>query len=173
MELAACMGLLGFSLGGSIVVCSIYVQEFLLEKHKSIVIAAVSTFEGLVLFFATLYFLYITKDWHYWYYGVTTLQLLVILGLFWLPESPDFLFAKGRFAESREVIMRIAEFNGKGDEVNREMICFGGHRPDYYFRGTRDENFRASLQTPGSQQSPSAKGTPSDGKGRMISLQIE
>ena len=101
--------------------------------------------EGLVLFLATIYFLYLTKDWRYWYYGIIILQIFVIIGLFWLPESPDFLFAKGRFAESRDVILQIAAYNGKGNDITREMICFGGHRPDYYFRGTRDENFTASI----------------------------
>lgn len=115
------------------------------KKFRSIVLAATSTFEGLILFFATIYFLYLTKDWHYWYYGIIILQVVVIIGLFWLPESPDFLFAKGRFAESREVILQIADFNGKSGEVTREMICFGGHRPEFYFRGTHDENLMASL----------------------------
>ena len=108
-----CMALLGFSLGGSITACSIYTQEFLLKRHRSIVLAISATIEGLSLFFVGLYFLYITKDWRYWYAVITAIQVVIIVGLFWLPESPDFLFAKGRFAESRDVIMRIAHFNGR------------------------------------------------------------
>ena len=105
-----------------------------------------ATIEGLSLLFVGLYFLYVTKDWRYWYLGITVIQLVIIAGLLWLPESPDFLFAKGRFAESRDVILRIARFNGLGpDQVNKEMICFGGHRPEFYYRGTRDENFNVSL----------------------------
>ena len=167
IELSICMALFGFALGGSIIVCSIYMQEFLPKRYRSIVLGATATIEGLILLFATLYFLYISKNWRYWFYAVVVVQVFVLLGLLWLPESPDFLYAKGKFAESREVILRIAKFNGR-DTVTREMICFGGHRPDYHFRGTRDENFMASMYTPGSSNSYNTRNT--DHSGRVVSL---
>ena len=40
---------------------------------------------------------------------------------FIVPESPDFLYAKGRFEEAEKVALQIAEFNGKplrADEVD-------------------------------------------------------
>ena len=86
----------------------------------------------------------------------------MIFGLYWLPESPDFLFAKGRFVESRDVLLRIAKFNGKID-IKPEQFCFGGHRQEVYFRGTRDMNLDASLQTPFSSnqmETPSQVNTP-------------
>lgn len=127
-------------------VCSIYTQEFLLKQHRAVVLGIGATIDGLTLLFAALYFLYVTKDWKYWYYGVSVLQIIVIIGLFWLPESPDFLFAKGRFAESRDVILRIAKFNGRGDVVTPDVICFGGHRPEHYYRGvTRNEDIGVSI----------------------------
>ena len=128
------MGLLGFALGGSITVCCIYAQEFLLKRHRPTVLALGTTIEGFSLLFVTLYFMYISNDWRYWYYMVLVIQVIVIIGLLWLPESPDFLFAKGRFAESRDVILYIARFNGRA-EVTKEMICFGGHRQEVYYRG--------------------------------------
>ena len=143
--LTVCMFLLGFALGGSYTACSIYTQEFLQKRHRSTVIAMSATIEGLALLAVGLYFLYLTRDWRIWFYGVILIQVFVIFGLFWLPESPDFLFAKGRFAESRDVILRIAQFNGR-TSVTSESICFGGHRPEVYYRGTtRDEILNASL----------------------------
>lgn len=127
--------------------CSIYTQEFLPKRHRSTVLAASATLEGLTLLAVSLYFYYLTRDWRYWFYVVTVVQVIVILGLCWLPESPDFLFAKGRFLESRNVILRIARFNGKRD-VTANSISFGGHRPEVYFRGTRNEDLNASMQTP-------------------------
>ena len=44
--------------------------------------------EGFSLPFLVFYFLYLTKDWVPWYIGGTVLQVLVIIGFFWLPESP-------------------------------------------------------------------------------------
>ena len=76
-------------------------------------LALTATFEALTLLVVGFYFLFVTKDWRYWYYGVIVIQLVIIAGLVWLPESPDFLFAKGRFEESREVLHKIAKFNGK------------------------------------------------------------
>ena len=58
------------------------------------------------------YFYFITKYWQPWYVMCFFVQIWVILGLFWLPESPDFLYAKGRYDESKAVLMRMAKFNG-------------------------------------------------------------
>ena len=40
------------------------------------------------------------------------LEVFLIGGIYWLPESPEFLFAKGKFEESEQVIIRIAAING-------------------------------------------------------------
>ena len=42
--------------------------------------------------------------------------------MFWLPESPEFYFAKGRFEESKAVLLRIARINGCA--INESQICF-------------------------------------------------
>ena len=41
--------------------------------------------------------------------------------MFWLPESPDFLYAKGKYDEAREVLLRMAKFNGVKVEI--DQIC--------------------------------------------------
>lgn len=71
------------------------------------------TIEGLCVFFVVIYFLYITKYWQGWYWFGFVMQVLVIIGMLWLPESPEFFFAKGRFEESKEVLMYMARFNGR------------------------------------------------------------
>ena len=70
------------------------------------------------------------------------MQIVVIIGMVWLPESPDFYFAKGRFDESREVVLRIAKFNGK--TVTRDMISFGGNE-SVHSEVAKDGNFEPSL----------------------------
>ena len=50
------------------------------------------------------------------------IQVFVIVGMLWLPESPEFYFAKGRFAESKQVLLHIAKVNGKN--IGEESICF-------------------------------------------------
>ena len=53
---------------------------------------------------------------------VTVLQVFIIIGMLWLPESPEYYFAKGRFDESKQVLMRIAAINGRS--IDERQICF-------------------------------------------------
>ena len=78
-----------------------------------------SALEAITLLLVSLYFFYVTKDWRYWYYCINVLQVIIIIGVIWLPESPDFLFAKGRFNESKDVLFYIAKYNGKQVESNQ------------------------------------------------------
>ena len=40
------------------------------------------------------------------------LETAALLGLLLVPESPEFLYAKGRYDEAEQVVMDIAKFNG-------------------------------------------------------------
>ena len=82
--------------------------------------------EGLTIAALVVYFLYITKYWQPWYIFCTVLQILIILGMLWLPESPEFYFAKGRFEESKQVLLRIASVNGI--RIDERQICFDKQR---------------------------------------------
>mmetsp|Transcript_22586 Transcript_22586/g.27927 ORF Transcript_22586/g.27927 Transcript_22586/m.27927 type:complete len:296 (-) Transcript_22586:148-1035(-) len=78
--------------------------------------------EGLTVAVLVLYFMYITKDWQYWQMIGAALQFCIIVGMIWAPESPEFYFAKGRFEESKQVLLRIASVNGRS--IGEEAICF-------------------------------------------------
>lgn len=62
------------------------------------------------------------------------MQVLAIIGMLWLPESPEFYFAKGRFQEARQVILKIAHRNGR--PVAADAICF----EDKYHQDGETEN---------------------------------
>ena len=114
--------LLGLGFGGSISVNALYAQEFVQKKHRAIILTFAATVEGLTVIFLCTYFLYITKYWQGWYVMCTVLQVYVIFGMFWLPESPEFYFSKGRFDESKLVLLSIASFNGC--KIDHSAICF-------------------------------------------------
>jgi hypothetical protein len=93
-----------------------------MKKHRPLVVAIEGTIDGLVVLLIVLYFLYMTKQWKPWFYGVILFQIIILLGHIWLPESPEFLFAKGRFEESEMVCVRMAKFNGKSLSI--EQLSF-------------------------------------------------
>jgi hypothetical protein len=93
-----------------------------MKRHRQIIVATYASIESLSLLWISLYFLYVTKDWRYWYYMITVVHICIIAGVVWLPESPDFYYAKGRFRESIDVLMIIARFNGR--TVSREQFNF-------------------------------------------------
>ena len=50
------------------------------------------------------------------------MQCFCVLVTIWLPESPDFFYAKGRYEESKQVLIRIAKYNGV--DVKVEQLKF-------------------------------------------------
>lgn len=84
--------------------------------------------------FLCIYFLYITTYWQGWYIMGLVMQVLVIIGMLWLPESPEFYFAKGRYNEAKQVILKIANLNGR--PVAADAICF----EDKYHQEGETEN---------------------------------
>ena len=108
----------GLGFGGTVAVGAIYVQEFMMKKHRALTIGMFGIFDGAAVAIIVFYFYFITKFWEPWYYMCLAIQVWVILGLLWLPESPDFLYAKGRYDESKEVLLRMAKFNNS--KINEE-----------------------------------------------------
>ena len=114
-----CMGL---AFGGSISINSLYMQEFLSVRYRAIALTVGQTIEGMTVALLVCYFAYWTKYWQGWYWMCFGMQILVIIGMFWLPESPQFYFAKGRFEEAKVVLLKIAKINGC--QIDESMICF-------------------------------------------------
>lgn len=60
----------------------------------------------------SVYFGTISKNWHYFYYFAVAVTILVNILSFFYPESPVFLYEKGKCEQAREVLNRIAAMNG-------------------------------------------------------------
>ena len=114
--------LIGLGFGGTVSVNTLFVQEFLQKKHRAIVVTTGQTFDSLSVLLLVLYLLVITKHWQGWYIMGLTIQVINIFGYLWMPESPEFLFAKGRFDEAKEVLLWISKVNRR--PVTPDMICF-------------------------------------------------
>lgn len=58
-----------------------------------------------------VYFRFISKHWWpFQLYGIG-MNLLCCLALFFIPESPKYLYSKRRYEEAKKVIRYIAKFN--------------------------------------------------------------
>ena len=80
----------------------------------------VSTFmflaESLVYILVCFYFMFVSKDWVYVQVPNIALTVLGICFLTKMPETPRFLLAQGKTEEAKEVLVKIAEFNGTSSE---------------------------------------------------------
>ena len=86
-------------------------MEFLPLKNTALATSLTFCGDGLVLMWASLFFIFIDNNWKS-FYGIvviTTFVTFIALGFF--PESPRFLANKGRFDETRSVISKIAKKN--------------------------------------------------------------
>ena len=89
----------------------IYAMEFMpIDKTKSAT-ALLMGMDGLVPMVATLWFMLVSKEWKTLFVVATILLYLTLILVFTMPESPKFLLAKGKFAEARAVMTRIAQYN--------------------------------------------------------------
>jgi hypothetical protein len=57
------------------------------------------------------YFYLISKEWLYLQIFGCSLNLLVFIALFFVPQSPKFLIAKKRYDEARDILKVICEIN--------------------------------------------------------------
>jgi len=57
------------------------------------------------------YFYVISKEWLYLQIFGCSLNLLVFIALFFVPQSPKFLIAKKRYDEARDILKVICEIN--------------------------------------------------------------
>ena len=62
---------------------------------------------------ATIYFWKINKHW-FWFVLVGYIwNLISLIGLAWMPESPRFLVAAGKLQAARKAFQTIAKWNGR------------------------------------------------------------
>lgn len=69
--------------------------------------------DGMTMILLSVYFRYISKEWIYFQiYGIILLGLASI-AVFWVPESPKFLYSLKKYDAARISLIRIAISNRK------------------------------------------------------------
>ncbi|CDW88182.1 solute carrier family member 5 [Stylonychia lemnae] len=136
--------------------CYITVYEFSPEKYKYSVSTMLLIFESLLCIFTAVYCKYISRNWLYLQIFGVAISGLSIIGLWFIPETPEYLYSLHRFSECKYVCKKIAKFNGKSleqkyvfdneqdlNEMRFEIVTAGSN---YKKSKLKDQQIRLSYQ---------------------------
>eukprot|EP00347_Sterkiella_histriomuscorum_P014605 403360243 len=105
--------LMGIEYPARFLVGYIYLSEMCSEKSRPIVTSIALFFVAQSVTFACIYFSLISKHWIWLEIVGLIITVIALIGAIWIPESPRFLIAQGKYAKAYRVFQRIAKFNGK------------------------------------------------------------
>ena len=87
----------------------IYCMEFLPIKSTALATAITLGIDNLGMLWASLYFLYISRDWQWFFMAGTVVSWFTLAWVCLLPESPQYLINKHKFDEARKVLTTMAK----------------------------------------------------------------
>jgi MFS family permease len=90
-----------------------YMAELVGQKYRTAYGTLWSISEGLIFIYATIYFLQISTKWIYFTLIGYCLQIISMVLVFFLPESPVYLMTKGLGYRARDSFRTIAKCNGR------------------------------------------------------------
>jgi ABC-type sugar transport system permease subunit len=102
------MGILhiGIANGGYINVC-----EYVHDKWKNVVCTVMLVFDMLTVIITGIYWKWVSKNSDgILLFGIAC-NAIGLLGLLFIPETPEYLYSFYRFSECRDVIFTIAKWN--------------------------------------------------------------
>ena len=117
------MCMLGVTFPGVNIVTINYIMEFTLEEDQSTLFSKFFAFEQCTYLALTYYYKNINRS----YFGPqmfgACIALLCIVLIYQLvPESPKFLYSKGKFNEARKILMNMHKFNFGNNKEDREIL---------------------------------------------------
>ena len=115
--LAFFMGFLhiGIYNGGYVNVC-----EYVHSPWKNHVCTILLVFDMLVTIMIGVYFHYISRYW-LWYCLIGLIfNVISLVGIYIIPESPEYLYCFYRFEDCKEILHHIADWNGNSFKA----LCF-------------------------------------------------
>ena len=106
---------MGISTSGRTSVGFCYFCELAPTKYHNMLGTLWSMSECMIYIYLTIYYKYVSKDWFWTVAFGLCLNVLGLVFLVFLPESPRYLFYKKRFKECEEVLRIMAKYNNKAD----------------------------------------------------------
>lgn len=100
--------------------CYIIISEYVHTPYKNAVSTLLLVFEQFVAFINAFYFKFISINWIYLQIFGVAVNLVAVIGSFFIPESPEYLYSFYKFDETRKVINWIGEKNGKSHRLDSD-----------------------------------------------------
>jgi hypothetical protein len=75
-------------------------------------------FSSFITVLSTFYFYFISKYWVWFQVFGWGLNLITIVGVMFIPESPKYLISKKKYEECRRVITIIGKINGSKNKFD-------------------------------------------------------
>jgi MFS family permease len=91
--------------------CYINICEYVHLRWKNKACSLLLVFDMLTCIIIAVYWRFISKNWLWLQIFACASNALGLIGLFFIPESPEYLYCFYRFNECREVIFSIALWN--------------------------------------------------------------
>lgn len=118
-----CMFCLGLTFPGKNIIFYNYVMEIMESRMRENIVNLIATLECSCIIFGTYYYQHISNDWLYIQAFCTSLTVCALTFIiFFFPESPKFLYSKGRYNEARASLRSLARFNGVNSHDHFEFI---------------------------------------------------
>jgi hypothetical protein len=97
---------IGIYNGGYVNVC-----EYVHNPWKNHVCTILLVFDMLTTILIGVYFHYVSRYWLWFCLVGVAFNAISLVGIFLIPESPEYLYCFYKFGECREIVLKIAEWN--------------------------------------------------------------
>lgn len=105
----------------------LYAQELFTSKHQFIIGTLMNTSTGIVMIVVTMYFMTISKDWHYLYVLIALLKIIANFIIYKLPESPKYLIEKKEYFKAFNSLNSIAYYNRNPPLISLDQVIYKDH----------------------------------------------
>ena len=107
-------GIGGFNSAGRMMVGYCFLMEFAPKKNAGWMSTLWNMHDSITVVFTILFYRYWSSDWHYTLYWASFVQTVTITNiLFFIPESPKWLYDQKKWGELNKAMKYMAKVNGK------------------------------------------------------------
>lgn len=116
-----CYFVVGLCAGGRVAIGTTYMNEFLPERWRNLATSIMNCFDASITIWQAFYYM-VNPDWKPLHAYGLVFAILMMLVLMTIPESPRYLYAKGRFDETRQVLKDMALSNGEATGFSEGIV---------------------------------------------------